>query len=291
MTRDHQSILQILTVLAVAAVCLVFAMAARADTHLGEPCADPVAEREGDTVCLFVGDIAFRIPALLFDIVPGQNSQNRAVRLLMRWPDLTWNSRGELLENFVTPGRNGRISVLVRYNPQSDGAFERMFFGATHYRPGLEQSHEFVDEHYNLHRYLWIGEPRSLRADEVYVWPSESDILIYIQCTNERAPEVSYIVYPSCRHNFYHYGLHFYITYDRHLLPEWQQIQSNIKTVFDQYHEAAINRDENANTGDGSVPVNDLISFDQQLRAWIDSVRVPDFDWGDGSHRTAGDVR
>lgn len=251
MTRHLRTLLHRLKVVAtVLPACLVFATAARADTGVDEPCADSVAERDGDTTCLFVGDQAFRIPTMLFDIAPGQNSENQTIRLLMRWPDLTWNSREELQENLRRPGRNGRISILVHYNPENSGAFKRMFFGATHFRSRQEQSHEFVDEYNELHRYLWIGEPRSLRADEIYVWPLENNILVYIRCTNERAPEVSYIVYPSCRHNFYHYGLHFRITYDHHLLPEWQQIQSGIKMIFDQYHQAAVNPDENADTGE-----------------------------------------
>ncbi len=196
-------------------------------------CTDATPDCRPDIRRITIGPETFDIPASHFHMVPPDGHEGASALLFLAWPNLTWDSRGEMLAALMTPGTDERINLLIHHNPNREGAFKRVFrFSVS---PLGEQTHELVGDHFGLEQYLRIGRPRTFGTREVYAWPSAQNLLVLIRCLPEDAPEYSPIVNPSCRHFFYHLDLTFTLTYRRHQLPEWQEIQTSVEDLFSEY--------------------------------------------------------
>ena len=196
-------------------------------------CTEAPIDRSLDIRRITIGSETFDVPASHFDIVPPNEHENDSVLLFLSWPALTWNSRDEMLATLLNAGSEERINLLISQNLQHEGALRRVFeslttrFGPPYLEP--------AGRYHGLNRYLQLQGQRTLRTQEIYVWPNSNDILILIRCIPADASTYSSIINPACVHSFYVGELSFRLTYQRSLLTNWDTIHSSVSALLNCY--------------------------------------------------------
>lgn len=196
-------------------------------------CAEAQMDCSLDVRRITIGSETFDIPVSHFDIVPPIEHQTQSVLLFLSWPDLSWDSREEMLATLMVAGSAERINLLIYENTQHEGALWRVFdFLTTRYGPPYLEP---AGRYRGLSRYLQLEGRRTSQTQEMYVWPHSDEILSLIRCVPADAPSYSSIVNPSCVHTYYIGDLGFKLTYQRPLLSQWTEIEYSVRNLFSEY--------------------------------------------------------